>query len=105
MHFPNHQGFRRRETGPPKYAYLHYIIEKGTLNVVVERERIGILPNSTETRFLLDVSEDNVQELLRNGRTTVTNMLGGRKEAVTMKGCNCENMYSHQRGGAMQFSM
>ena len=87
------------------HGYAHYIIETGTLNVVVERERLESSLNSVENRFLLDLSEDNAKELLRTGRTTVTNLLGGRKETVTMKGCNCQNMYSHQRGGAAQFQM
>ena len=85
--------------------YAHYIIEKGTLNVVVERERLESSLNSSEVRFLLDLSEENVKELLHSGRTTVRNLLGGKKETVTMKGCNCQNMTSHQRGGAAQFQM
>jgi len=95
-----------QKSDAPKYPYAHYIIEAGTLNVVIERERLESSLNSFEIQFLLDLSEDNVQELLRNGRTTVTQKLsGGRKEAVTMKGCNCQNMHSHQRGGAMPFQM
>jgi adenine deaminase len=87
------------------HAYAHYIIKKGTLNVVVERERLASSLNSSEIRFLLDLSEENAMELLRTGRTTVRNMLGGREEKVTMEGCNCQNMSSHQRGRAAQFQM
>ena len=59
--------------------YAHYIIEKGALNVVVERERLESSLNSPEIRFLLDLSDENAKELLRNGRTTVRNMLGANK--------------------------
>lgn len=99
-------GIRRiRHTSTQAEGYAHYIIKKGTLNVVIERERLESSLISLEIRFLLDLSEENVKEILRTGRTTVRNLLGGRKETVIMKGCNCQNMSSHQRGDATQFRM
>lgn len=85
--------------------YNHYIIKKGTLSVVVERDRLESELNSFEIRLLLDLNDESVKELLRTWQTTVRNMLGGKKETITMKGCNCEDMSTHSRSGATQFRM
>jgi DNA-directed RNA polymerase subunit RPC12/RpoP len=87
----------------PARQYAHYIIEKGTLRVVVDSERLESTLNSVEHRFLLDLTEENTKELLRTGRTIVKNLLGGRQEAVTMKGCSCQNMFSHQKESDFHF--
>jgi hypothetical protein len=83
-------------------SFAHFIVEKGALRLVFERESLEKALRTPEMRYLLDLSDKKAEELLSTGRTTVKTLQGPKAE-VTLTGCNCPNMSSHRREGDAQY--
>jgi hypothetical protein len=58
----------------------------------------SVLPRELQGQitFILDLKKENIEELLRTGKTETVNFMGQKKQ-VTIEYCDCDNMASHKQ--------
>ena len=84
-----------KDGGAEPVAGRHAIIECGNTRFTVDESVLGQELDG-RIAYILDLRGENIEELLRTGKTEVVNVVG-LKQQVALEYCECPDMASHVR--------